>query len=248
MLDSVFFDMGGTLEDVTFDTSTEQRVTRVLMDMLREAGLKVDMTPDAFWNKIWPGVLRYKKYSQTNMVELKPEIIWPEYYLADFDFDRAVIEKIAEKLAGAWEVNYYNRALRPRVKEMLEALKADGYRLGVISNNASLDSVFDVLEQYGIRDYFDEVIVSSCTGYRKPNPGIFHIAMRMAQSKPENCAYVGDTVSRDLIGAKWAGFGKCILIKSFLTANSDRADNTQNAPEADHVITDIYDVATILKK
>ena len=48
----------------------------------------------------------------------------------------------------------------------------------MISNTASLYSVFDVLERYGIRDYFSDVTLSSVTGYRKPNPGIFKIALR----------------------------------------------------------------------
>ncbi len=66
-----------------------------------------------------------------------------------------------------WEVTYYHRELRPKVKETLEELKKRGYHLGVISNTASLYSVFDVLEQYGIRDYFEDVTLSSVTGYRK---------------------------------------------------------------------------------
>jgi putative hydrolase of the HAD superfamily len=37
------------------------------------------------------------------------------------------------------------------VPETLEALRRRGYHLGVLSNNASLYNVFDVLEQYGIR-------------------------------------------------------------------------------------------------
>ena len=89
---------------------------------------------------------------------------------------------------------------------MLQALKSRGYHLGVISNNASLYNVFRVLEDYGIRGFMEDVTVSSVTGYRKPHPEIFRIALRQMQAKPEMCVYVGDTVSRDIIGPKQVGF------------------------------------------
>ena len=104
---------------------------------------------------------------------------------------------------------------------MLDALKSRGYRIGVISNNASLYNVFNVLDGYGIRDYMEDVTVSSITGYRKPHPEIFRISMRQMRCKPENCVYMGDTVSRDIIGAKRAGFGKAVQIYSFLSAQKD---------------------------
>ena len=155
------------------------------------------------------------------MLEKKPEEIWPDYYLKAFSFDRKKLEAIAEELADHWEVTFYHRELRPHVPEMLQALKERGYHLGVISNTASLYSVFNVLERYGIREFFEDVTLSSVTGYRKPNTGIFQIALRQMQVKPEECIYVGDTVSRDVIGAKWAGFARAVQIPSFLTKKKD---------------------------
>ena len=65
-----------------------------------------------------------------------------------------------------------------------------------------------MLEEYGIRGCMEDVTVSSVTGYRKPHPEIFRISLRQMQTTAENCVYVGDTISRDIIGAKQAGFGK----------------------------------------
>ena len=78
-----------------------------------------------------------------------------------------------------------------------------------------------MLEAYGIRDYMEDVTVSSVTGYRKPHPEIFRISMRQMQAVPEQCVYMGDTVSRDIIGAKRAGFGQAVQIYSFLSAQKD---------------------------
>lgn len=246
MINTVLFDMGGTLEDIWYNDQTVQAVTKKLLDMLQQHGLHAGCTEAAFWNRLNSGVMRYKKWSEGHELEKKPEEIWPEYYLADFDMDKQKIAEIAEQLAGMWEVTYYHRELRPGVREMLEALQQRGYKLGVISNTASLYSVFDVLEGYGIRDYFSDVTLSSVTGYRKPNPEIFRVALRQIQSEPAECAYVGDTLSRDVIGAKRLHFGAAIQIRSFLSAQKDAA--VSGGWQPDHVVEKIGDVVDYLDK
>ena len=174
-----------------------------------------------FQELILEGIREYKTWCDLEFREKKPEEIWPEYYLKAFNFNRKALTDICEELANMWECTYFHRELRPGVREMLAGLKARGYRIGVISNNASLYNVFNVLEEYGIREYMEDVEVSSITGYRKPHPEIFRISMKQMQEKPENCVYVGDTLSRDVIGSKEFGFGKAVYIQSFLSAQKD---------------------------
>ena len=221
MLDTVLFDMGGTLEDIWYNEETAAQVMETLMKLLRSNGLEPGCGIEEFRARLLDGFKAYKRWSEGNMLEAKPEEIWPDYYLKSFGFDREKLVPITEELANLWEITYYHRELRPGVREMLDGLKARGYHIGVISNNASLYNVFNVLEEYGIRDYMEDVTVSSITGYRKPHPEIFRISMRQMRRRPENCVYVGDTVSRDIIGAKRAGFGKAVQIYSFLTAQKD---------------------------
>ena len=221
MLNTVLFDMGGTLEDIWYNEETTADVMEKLQAVLRVHGLEPDCGPEEFRARVLSGVKDYKRWSEGVMREAKPEEIWPDYYLRDFRFDLDRLLPITEELANLWEVTYYHRELRPGVREMLDALKSRGYRIGVISNNASLYNVFNVLDGYGIRDYMEDVTVSSITGYRKPHPEIFRISMRQMRCKPENCVYMGDTVSRDIIGAKRAGFGKAVQIYSFLSAQKD---------------------------
>ena len=168
------------------------------------------------------------------------------FRLSEFDLDKEKVARYAEDMAGLWEVTYYHRELRPGVKEALEELKNKGYRLGVISNTASLYSVFDVLEAYGIRDYFEDVTLSSVTGYRKPHPGIFQIALREMKAKAEECAYVGDTLSRDVIGAKRMHFGAAIQIRSFLSSQKD--EGVDSVWQPDHVVEKIADIVPYLEK
>ena len=128
---------------------------------------------------------------------------------------------------------------------MLEGLKSMGLKLGIISNTASLYQVFQILDDYGIRGYFQDVTLSSVTGYRKPDHNIFKVSLYQMQSKAENCAYVGDTYSRDIVGAVRAGFGETFHIHSQLTAIKDTG-NYEEKPT--HIISDIYEVYTILKE
>ena len=166
------------------------------------------------------------------------------YYLENLGLHPGKVGAIAEELADFWEVTYYHRELRTGVQQTLEALRQRGYKLGVISNTASLYSVFNVLEHYGIRDYFQDVTLSSVTGYRKPHHGIFEISLRQLQAKPENCIYVGDTRSRDIRGAKQAGFGMAVQIRSALTDQKDAATDPMWQPDA--VITRIPDLLDVL--
>ena len=236
MLNTVLFDMGGTLEDIWYNEETTADVMKKLQAVLRANGLEPGCTDQEFRERVLAGVKEYKRWSEGNMLEAKPEEIWPNYYLKSFHFDPEKLLPITEELANLWEITYYHRELRPGVKEMLDGLKARGYRIGVISNNASLYNVFNVLEQYGIRDYMEDVTVSSITGYRKPHPELFRISMRQMRCKPENCVYMGDTVSRDIIGAKRAGFGRAVQIYSFLTAQKDVGIPIAEAEKPDVVI------------
>ena len=179
-------------------------------------------------------------------MELKPIPIWRDYVLADFAFPAEKLEPHCEQIAHMWEVTHYHRALRPRVGEMLAGLKSLGLKLGVVSNTAAMYQVFDILEEYGIRDYFQDVTLSSVTGIRKPCPDIFQVAMRQLRSTPGESVYVGDTVSRDIIGSKRAGFAVAIQIGSQLTREKDKGIRREFEP--DYMVEDIYEVYPVVKK
>lgn len=246
MITSVLFDMGGTLEDIFVDAQSERKAIETLHDMLTSYGLDPAVDLEELKRRVDEGWNRYGAYRDSCDVELKPIEIWCGYVLTEFAFPRERLAPHCEEIAHMWEVTHYHRGLRPRVAEMLEGLKSMGLKLGIISNTAALYQVFDVLEEYGIRDYFQDVTLSSITGMRKPAPDIFQVAMRQLQSKPEECVYVGDTVSRDIIGSKRAGFAKAIQICSQLTKEKDHGINREFEP--DYMVEDIYEVYPLLRK
>ena len=246
MIDTVLFDMGGTLEDIHVDDESRHASIQGVLDILRAHGIDPDKDFETAANAINAGWERYGAYRDPRQRELKPEEIWGSFVLTDFGLDEESVRSYADELAHMWEVTHYHRALRPHVREMLEGLKDLGMKLGVISNTASLYQVFDILKEYGIRDYFQDVTLSSVTGYRKPNPNIFMVSLHQVQSDPAHCAYVGDTISRDVIGPIRMGFGATFHIDSYLT----RLKDTHVSPDvkATYNIQDIYEVYTILKE
>lgn len=246
MIDTVLFDMGGTLEDIHVDDESRHASIQGVLDILRAHGIDPDKDFETAASAINAGWERYGAYRDPRQRELKPEEIWGSFVLTDFGLDEESVRPYAEELAHMWEVTHYHRALRPHVREMLEGLKDLGMKLGVISNTASLYQVFDILKEYGIRDYFQDVTLSSVTGYRKPNPNIFMVSLHQVQSDPAHCAYVGDTISRDVIGPIRMGFGATFHIDSYLT----RLKDTHVSPDvkATYNNQDIYEVYTILKE
>lgn len=88
MLTTVLFDMGGTLEDIWYNEDTQRATCRRLLEVLRANGLEPGCPDDVFWKRITDGVKAYKQWSEGNMLEKKPEEIWPDWYLRDFAFDR----------------------------------------------------------------------------------------------------------------------------------------------------------------
>lgn len=245
MIDTVLFDMGGTLEDIYVDADSKRDSALEVIRILREKGITVEADPEEVRQMLDRGWKRYAAYRDATQRELKPEEIWGNYILTEFGVDFETAQPFAEELAYMWEVTYYHRALRPGVPQMLEGLQGLGLRLGVISNTASLYQVYEILEKYGIRGYFQDVTLSSVTGYRKPNLNIFKVALYQMRADPACCAYVGDTFSRDVIGPQKAGFGMTFHIQSFLTKSRDADVSADVRPT--YSVNEIYEVYTILR-
>lgn len=82
------------------------------------------------------------------------------------------------------------------------------FRLGVISNGLP-DVQYQKLETLGIKHLFDCIILSEEIGIRKPDSRIFWKAATLLNRLPEECLYIGDEYSSDVMGAKNAGMKVC---------------------------------------
>jgi len=80
----------------------------------------------------------------------------------------------------------------PDMLQWLIKWKQDcGFRIISINNEARELNDYRI-EKFGLHQCFDAFISSCEVGMRKPDPGIYRLAMGIAQVKPENCVYFDD--------------------------------------------------------
>lgn len=92
----------------------------------------------------------------------------------------------------------------PGTHETLKELKELGKRLHIITNGFS-EVQYKKLKNCGIIDFFDVIICSDEVGVNKPEPEIFKIALRDAQTKSRSSAMIGDHPQIDVLGANQVG-------------------------------------------
>lgn len=99
------------------------------------------------------------------------------------------------------------------------ALAAGGKYFMATINNESLELNLYRIEKFGLREIF-RLFVSSCfVGLRKPESGIYRLAVEITQINPEACCFIDD---RDLNLECAAGLGmKTIEMKSLPQLQSE---------------------------
>jgi len=245
---AVIFDLGGTLEDVDYDDDWRLQATSGLRAILARHDLDPGLSIPDLCAVIKAGMQRYGAWREQTEVEKPPEQIWSEFVLTDYGLPRQKLAAIGEELAFYWDAHFFRRRLRPEAPALLDTLHARGFRLGMISNITSRGVVPYKLAEYGIAHHFAAVLTSAAFGWRKPNPRIFLKAAHLLAMPPAACAYVGDTVSRDVIGARRAGYGLAIQIKSFLTTLSDRNTDIESPDAVVQSLMEVADLVTLTQK
>src|SRR6185503_9735195 len=61
------------------------------------------------------------------------------------------------------------------------------------------------LQSSRIAHLFDHVITSEAAGVNKPDPRIFHKAMKLAGAVATECLMIGDSITADMEGARSVG-------------------------------------------
>jgi putative hydrolase of the HAD superfamily len=125
---------------------------------------------------------------------------------------------------------------------LLDALREDGLKLGLVSN------AFDPgwllrrdLEQMGIEQRIDVAVFSSEVGKRKPHPEIFGRALTALEVAPERTLFVGDRLYEDIRGAGELGM-------TTVQAVWFRADEHPDGREPDYQAFTQFDVLNIARR
>lgn len=243
---TLLFDLGGTLHTVKRTEESRLRFCAHLIQMLNEHGVPVSLSPEEIGAMLAVNAEEYKHFGERNLVELPQSEIWGRYYLKELHIDPESLAPFAEELSFYYDEERMVNVPRPGLRETMKGLHAMGIRLGVISNIISTTLVPYCLEQYGIADLMECIVMSSSTGIRKPDPRIFDIAMGELGVTAAETGYVGDTISRDVLGSRNAHLGLCVRIDNPAIAHRDAAFQGPGAPEADYVIRELNELIPIL--
>jgi putative hydrolase of the HAD superfamily len=102
-----------------------------------------------------------------------------------------------------WSSSY---VLASSTHALLEALRARGLKLALVSNTISPRWLMEpVLERMGLVERLDAIVLSSEVGKRKPHPAIFERALDELGAAPVEALFVGDRLKADVLGASRVG-------------------------------------------
>lgn len=203
---AIFFDAADTLFRV------KGGVGNTYSDVARKYG--VDSTPEriekAFSKAFksappmaFPGVVDPKE------IKILEKKWWYEVVKRVF-FEIRIFEKFDDYFNELFEVFRYTAwELFLETKDVLESLKKNGFIIGVISNFDS--RIYDVCANLGIIGYFDSFVISSETGFAKPVPEIFSLALKRNKVYPSESIHIGDSLQLDFYAARALGINSVLI-------------------------------------
>jgi putative hydrolase of the HAD superfamily len=125
------------------------------------------------------------------------------------EFSREDLRTLADQSCAVWQEHI---KLDPEVHEFLQELKTAGYKLALLTNFDHTPHINKVLAEHNLREYFDVIMVSEETGYKKPEKEIFDEMARRLSLRSDQCIYIGDHPEKDWKGAHGAGW-RALLIQ-----------------------------------
>ena len=113
---------------------------------------------------------------------------------------QAAIESFKRHYAA---VNGQFTQIYPGVVDGLQAWKASGLKMGVVTNKPGMFTEV-LLERMGLNDYFDLVVSGDTTAHKKPHPEPILHACRIFGVRPDRNLHIGDSLN-DVHAARAAG-------------------------------------------
>jgi putative hydrolase of the HAD superfamily len=234
-IEAILFDVNGTLRMREPHEPTQQTALGLILDFLGKKD-----APDSFWEKLSSRHKDYSLWAQENLLQLSEAEIWTQWLMPEIPSQQ--IEPVAPELTLAWSERKGRTVPKPGAEETLLELKRRGYRLGVISNSMSTLDIPRCLDAFGWKELFEVVILSSAVKCRKPAPEIFWEATSKMNIEPTHCAYLGNRISRDVVGCKRAGFALGLILESPAGPRADEQDNTIQPDAVIHSLNELLNL------
>ena len=190
-IEHVFFDLDHTLwdfeknSDLTFEKVFKKQQINTDLNSFLEVYRPINLE---YWR-----LFRDEKVSKKELRygRLKKAFDSINYTISDDLIDTIAIEYI-EYLSD------FNHLFEGTF-EILDYLK-DKYQLHIITNGFE-EVQHKKMKSSKLLPYFDAIITSESVGVKKPNPKVFHHALKVANANQENSIMIGDSLEADIFGA-----------------------------------------------
>jgi len=198
MVNHIFFDLDRTLWD--FDQNSHNALSQIFDQLKLHSSIK---NKRAF-------ISDYKRINEQMWAEYRKGLL-PKDELRIGRFIRALTKHGVSDLMIAETYSESYIALCPNLTELfpnaidtLENLQAKGKKLHIITNGFTEVQHIKLFNS-GLTNFFDVVLCSDSIGINKPDPKIFHEAMKLANAKPAESVMIGDHLETDVLGANQVG-------------------------------------------
>jgi HAD superfamily hydrolase (TIGR01662 family) len=242
LVDVILFDLGSTL--IYFDGYLPDIMAQAYNELatsLLEGGYALDK--DVFLTEFLARLEAYHAERETEFIEHTTERIlrivlerqgYKEISRASL---RPFLIRMYAVTQSCWKVEQDTHAV-------LKTLKDASYRLGIISNAGDDWDVQVLIDNAGIRQFFEYISTSAAAGIRKPHPKIFQMAFDAMHVPLDRAVMVGDTLGADILGAKNFGMRNIwITRRASKSANLAHKDTIQ----PDRTITNLSELPVLLE-
>jgi len=136
------------------------------------------------------------------------------------------------------------KQVRSDVLDALRQLKHRGTRLGLVSNASTAEVA--AWPDSPLVDLFDNAFFSCECGFKKPDDKIYQHAMNEMNSTRDDCLFIGDGGSNELMGAHQVGL-TTVLTTQFSAPHRIEKVRQQQGSAISHEIEHIRDVLALLE-
>ncbi len=223
MIKAVIFDFDNTLMDFM---KMKKVSVEAAVDAMIDAGLK--LTKAQMMEKVYSG---YTKEGIEDQL-IFDKVLKDELGTIDYKI-------LASGIIGYRRAKEGSLSLYPHVKMTLRTLARQGIKTAVVSDAPRLP-VWLRICSLGLQHDFDAVITSEDSGFKKPHPKGFQMALETLGTQPGETLMIGDWPERDVVGAKGVG------MKVVFARYGDTTGTQQSG--ADYEVDDVADLLGIIRE
>lgn len=194
----IIFDYGGTID------SRGDHWSKIIWDGYISADLQVskDDFRDAYVHaerelaKV-RHILPHHNFFDLLLIKMQIEL---EYLVNDGKISQEIANEKATPIA-----KYCYDQAKSSISDAIPVLDNLKKRFPMVLVSNFYGNVESVLEDFGLRKYFDAVIESAVVGVRKPDPKIFALGVEALNLPAEDVLVIGDSYKKDILPAESLG-------------------------------------------